>query len=315
MNSLRHTVLDRLVESQVYRDYERAFGEATGLPLALCVADDWHLTHHGNRHENPLCAYLSTVNKSCAACLQTQHDLNALAREQTRTITCYAGLCETAVPLQVGGRVIGFLRTGEVMAHEPSEMHYRKVLKSLKNIGVDLDLDRVREAYFHTPVMSARRYESVLMLLQIFAQHLSMVAGQIVFQSENDEMPAITRAREFILLRHAENLTLGSVAAAVHMSTFYFCKQFKRTTGLSFTEYLSGVRIQQAREEMLKPHARVSEVAYTVGFQSLTHFNRVFKKLNGESPTVYRARMCERLRRRSLGRGAAPRAGSAASRR
>ena len=41
----------------------------------------------------------------------------------------------------------------------------------------------------------------------------------------------------------------------------------------------------------MKPNTRVSEVAYEVGFQSLTHFNRVFKKLNGESPTTYRTHL------------------------
>ena len=50
-------------------------------------------------------------------------------------------------------------------------------------------------------------------------------------------------------------------------------------------------RIGKAKEQLLKPNARVSEVAYEVGFQSLTHFNRVFKKLSGESPTAYRAHL------------------------
>jgi AraC-like DNA-binding protein len=104
-------------------------------------------------------------------------------------------------------------------------------------------------------------------------------------------VPAIVKAREFINSHHMEELSLTAVARVVHMSTFYFCKQFKKATGLCFTDYLSRVRIERAKEQLLKPHARVSEVAYEVGFQSLTHFNRVFKKLNGESPTNYRTHL------------------------
>jgi len=70
-------------------------------------------------------------------------------------------------------------------------------------------------------------------------------------------------------------------------STFYFCKMFK-ATGINFTDYLSRVRIEKAKNLLLNPNTRVSEVAYAVGFQSLTHFNRMFHKLAGRSPTEYR---------------------------
>jgi AraC-like DNA-binding protein len=82
------------------------------------------------------------------------------------------------------------------------------------------------------------------------------------------------------------------------MSTFYFCKMFKKVTGINFTDYLSRVRIEKAKNLLLNPNLRVSEIAFEVGFQSLTHFNRVFKKLLGQSPTEYAraiARALERL--------------------
>jgi AraC-like DNA-binding protein len=74
----------------------------------------------------------------------------------------------------------------------------------------------------------------------------------------------------------------------MHVSTFYFCKMFKKATGLTFTDYLSRVRVEKAKALLLNPHLRISEIAYDVGFQSLTHFNRMFRKIVGQSPTVYR---------------------------
>jgi AraC-like DNA-binding protein len=284
-------VLERLSNSQIYKDYERAFGETTGLPLTLSPADDWHLAHSGRRHENPFCALIAKQNKACAACMQTQCELTGAAHDQPRTVTCFAGLSETAVPLRVGEQLIGFLRTGEVLSHEPTARDFSRVARRLEGLGIKMDSEKLRDAYFQSPVFSPKRYESVLQLLRIFAQHLSMVANQVVFQSENAEPLNITRAREFINANHTEDLSLSAAAQAAHMSTFYFCKQFKKATGLSFTEYLSRVRIEKAKEQLLKPNARVSEVAYEVGFQSLTHFNRVFKKLNGESPTTYRTHL------------------------
>ena len=72
------------------------------------------------------------------------------------------------------------------------------------------------------------------------------------------------------------------------MSTFYFCKTFKKTTGLNFTHYVSRVRVEKSKSLLLNRNYRISEIAYEVGFQSLTHFNRVFKRIAGESPTHYR---------------------------
>jgi len=281
-------VLERLSHSQTYKDYERAFGEATGLPLTLIPVDDWHLAHHGRRHENPFCAMLANQNKACAACLRTQQELADTAKEQPQTVTCAAGLAETAVPLRVGEKVIGFLRTGEVMLHNPTQRDFARASRRLLELGVKVDSKELREAYFHTRVVSPKQYESMVRLLEIFAEHLAIVAHQVVFRSENAEAPNVTRAREFIAANHAEELSLSTVAKAVHMSTFYFCKQFKKATGFTFTDYVSRVRVEKAKELLLKPHARVSEVAFESGFQSLTHFNRVFRRLNGESPTNYR---------------------------
>ena len=110
-------------------------------------------------------------------------------------------------------------------------------------------------------------------------------------QQANAEPPVIRQARQFILEHQADELSLSTVAKAVNTSTFYFCKMFKRATGLHFTQYLARVRIEKARNLLLNPNLRVSEIAYEVGFQSLTHFNRVFKKITGLSPTDYRKQL------------------------
>ena len=98
----------------------------------------------------------------------------------------------------------------------------------------------------------------------------------------------ITKAKRFIEEHHTENLSLGQVSTAVHTSVFYFCKLFKKVTGINFTEFVSRTRVEKAKNLLLNPNLRISEIAYEVGFQSLTHFNRVFKKVVGESPTTYR---------------------------
>jgi AraC-like DNA-binding protein len=66
---------------------------------------------------------------------------------------------------------------------------------------------------------------------------------------------------------------------------------FRKITGINFTDYLARLRIERAKNLLLNPNLRISEIAFEVGFQSLTHFNRVFKRVLGQSPTDYRLQL------------------------
>ena len=165
---------------------------------------------------------------------------------------------------------------------------FPEVAQLLVQWGIGDDLKKVEEAWLQSRVVSRKQYQSALRLLEIFAQHLSMVANQLVIQRKQSEPSSIARARQFILEHRGEELSLATVAKAANMSSYYFCKTFKKVTGLNFTDYLARVRIEKAKELLLNPNARVSEVVFEVGFQSITHFNRIFKRHVGKSPTEYR---------------------------
>jgi AraC-like DNA-binding protein/ligand-binding sensor protein len=285
------SLIEALVNSKVFQEYERAFTEATGMPVALRPVETWQLPHHGKRNEGPFCALISERSRACASCLQVQERLSEMATQEACTVGCPNGLCDTAVPVRLGDRLIGFLQTGQVFRKRPTESQFERALRQVSEWGVDVDVGTLREAYFNSKVIPPRQHEAVVKLLSIFAQHLSMLSNQVVVQQENAEPPVITRAKEYIHEHQTENLRLGHVAKAVNTSTFYFCKMFKKVTGINFTDYLSRVRIEKSKNLLLNPNLRVSEIAFEVGFQSLTHFNRVFKKILGQSPTEYRAQL------------------------
>ena len=281
-------LVEKLTRSAIYRDYVRAFSAATGLPLALRPVEHWQLGMHGAANENPFCKLMTRSNRACAACLEAQRKLTEKAGDRSRTVTCFAGLSDSAVPIHIGDQLIGFLQTGQVFLKQPTKFRFDQTARKLVDWGVNVDLGKAREAYFHTKVLTKKQYRSVLQLLEIFGRHLSILSNQITVESSASEPASVSRAKQFIAQNQDGALCLASVAKAVNTSTFYFCKLFKRTTGLTFTDYLARVRIEKAKTLLLDPNPRVSEVAYDVGFQSLTHFNRVFKKIVGQSPTSFR---------------------------
>jgi AraC-like DNA-binding protein len=286
-----NNLVETLAGSDVYQSYERAFSEAIGLPLALRPVESWQLPHHGQRRENPFCAMMAAKSRACAACLQVQQKLSESARHEAASETCQAGLSDTAVPVRLGDKLVAFLHTGQVFRRKPTAVQFDRVTKLAADWGVDVDREKLSTAYFNTRVLSTKEHEAMVKLLEIFAQHLSIVSNQVVVQQQNAEPPVIARAKEFIKQNQTEDISLGQVAKAVNTSTFYFCKLFKKFTGINFTDYVSRQRIESAKNLLLNPNLRVSEIAYEVGFQSLTHFNRVFKRIIGQSPTEYRGQL------------------------
>jgi len=281
----------QLKSAQIFRDYERAFRETTGLPLAIRPVETFDLPLHGDPKENPFCALMATSNRSCAACLQLQKRVEEEARVEPKTLKCFAGLCDSAVPVRVGDNLIAFLQTGQVLLHKPSQAAFTRATRELVRWGAEVDVKRLEEAFFQTRVVTPRQYESIVRLLTIFAQHLSTLSNQLMVREAAAESPAIVKARAYILAHHAEELSLSEIARVVNMSAFYFCKTFRKATGMTFTSYIARVRVEKVKNLLLNPHKRVSEAAYEAGFQSLSQFNRVFHRIAGESPTSYRARV------------------------
>jgi len=103
------------------------------------------------------------------------------------------------------------------------------------------------------------------------------------------ESARIRKARDFIEQHWAEELSLGQVARAANTSPNYFSEKFKEATGTNFVKYVARTRFEKAEGLLRNADLRVSEIAFAVGFQSLSQFNRVFKKFAGQSPTEYRA--------------------------
>jgi AraC-like DNA-binding protein len=108
----------------------------------------------------------------------------------------------------------------------------------------------------------------------------------------------IWKARRFIHDHSDEELSLTKVSKFVNISANHFSETFKEVTGVNFVDYVARTRTEKARELLQNSNLRISEIAFAIGFQSLSQFNRVFKKLTGKSPSAYCAAHARRTRGR-----------------
>src|SRR6516225_10621778 len=288
-------LVDTLRRSKLFRSYEQVFSEATGLPLTLRPVDYWQLEHQGKKNQNPFCAMLAERPAALSVCLQAHQDIIDHTGLIPHTVTCPFGLTETAIPVKLGAQIIGYLRIGQVLRHAPAKSDSSKVSRELERHGVRFT-GELRKAWERTPMIPPQKYNATVRLLAFFADQLSALSNLLVTEKNNAEPPLVLKAREYIDKHKAEEISLADVARAAGASVFHFCKVFHKSTGLKFTDYVSRVRLEDARTQLLNPNLRDSEIAYDVGFQSLTEFNRTFRRVFGQSPTEFRARVSSRNR-------------------
>ncbi len=295
--SFENTLLGRIVQSDRFKIYQDAFRLTTGLPLRLVSADADHWSLDENTtNRSPFCEALNLCTDAYTACRDTNRRLMREAEVNgPSTCCCFAGLCATAVPVKMGASVVGFLKTGQVFTKIPSEAQFAEMLGSLgRKTLSESSINQLKSAYMSTRAVDPQRYDSMVTLLQTFAEQLSEHAESLAIIDEGSEPAAITRARKFIHANVDQPLPLGQVAREAGLSESHFCRLFKDSTGLTLTDYVNRCRIDWAKRELLRPEVRISEIAFLVGYQSLSQFNRSFARIAGVSPTQYRNQRLDR---------------------
>jgi YesN/AraC family two-component response regulator len=106
---------------------------------------------------------------------------------------------------------------------------------------------------------------------------------------ETDETTTLIRQSiYYIHQNYTDNITLEDVAENVHLNPSYFSSQFNKKTGVSFTSYVSRLRVERAKKLLKKTEMTLNDIAASLGFCSQSYFSFVFKKHVGVSPKQYR---------------------------
>lgn len=252
----RERFIKNLAESDLFQEYQKAFHTLTDLPLSLDALPDGQTVDKPDTHRG------------------------------------VAGMMETIVPVRVGKTPVAVLKTGGVRLTAATAEAFAPVAKAmLESDHSAAEIRAARVHFEHAPVMSPERYDAAISILGSFAIQLGEGAHRLLFANASHEPEVVRNAKVFIHNHLAEPMSLEGVARAVSVSPFHFCKLFKRSTGLTFTDFVNRARVEKAKRMLMRPDARITEVAYDVGFQSLSHFNRSFRRIAAESPSQFRSRM------------------------
>jgi AraC-like DNA-binding protein len=280
-------LIERLRSSELFQSYREIFLNSTGLPLDLkSVRNQQSEDDSVNAGGSRLCQILNSLGRLCKPCAEAHNSIRSNETKGVRSIRCFAGLCETVVPVIHGQQVLAQLMTGHISHEKPSRdgfLKLKEILGTDKNKEVELE-----RSYFEIAVIRLEQYQAMTTLLAAFALQLGDLAGQIVLELRHEKSDCIASAKDYIEEMIYEPIYLDEVASEVHMSRYYLCRRFKQATGRTLTEYVTDRRVKIAESMLEKTSMRVADIAFEVGFQSLSQFNRCFHRINGFTPTQYR---------------------------
>ncbi|GJM76485.1 hypothetical protein HMSSN036_87010 [Paenibacillus macerans] len=103
----------------------------------------------------------------------------------------------------------------------------------------------------------------------------------------------VIKAKQYLEGNYQQTCSVQTVAAYVHVTPNYFSNLFKKETGISFTHYVSQLRIEKAKALLQGTRLRMTEIAERVGFENSSYFTVVFKQITGQSPRAFRKQYIE----------------------
>ena len=138
--------------------------------------------------------------------------------------------------------------------------------------------------------ISANQDESMLklMLLQFFLLLQRQEKVYISSVEKKMQNKQISKIINYINNEYANDITLESIANYFGLNTTYLSRFFKKQTGFNFSAYLNNLRISKAVNILSSTDYNITETALSVGFHSSNHFCKVFKKIMGISPLLYK---------------------------
>lgn len=164
---------------------------------------------------------------------------------------------------------------------------HSQLQSSLEKCALELIDEYEKKDYAYALSLNARLFDIIVIISRYLAEE-SGYAGAAHRPKKRAAIGQINEAFEYIQNNYPSDITLKDVSSSVGFSEYHFSRLFKDYTGMTFLSFLNSYRIKQAEKLLRQSDKPILDIALESGFNSLTTFNRIFKKYKGCSPTFYR---------------------------
>lgn len=253
-----------------------------GSNLHICVA---FLGECGNRktrlaysqaiHNKPVCLAIKELPDGLKSCYRCRNIVQKAVVQRRKSMAgfCTNGVYEYCRPVVYEDRVICVIYVGNILLADPCQ---RKRLEA-----------RVGSALLET--MDERcAPQDCVKIADVLESYITFLFDHYGIESDAFD-PLIENVRNYIRENMEYGFSMDELAAAFNYAPKYMGQIFKMRTGKTVKEYCNRLKIDQAKQLLVDTDMSVESIAVRVGFNSMTYFDRVFRKLTQMSPQVYRS--------------------------
>lgn len=282
---------DDLAVSSLVRRSLKSFSAVTGLPVILAPPHLIAKALSFGKQDNEFCRCLWNSG-GCVECGLIQKELyrRLNGKFKAHWINCGAGIIQFGVPVIVGGRNVATLLGGKARVQPADDGQLKAFVNGLGVERTQEELHELGAAYSRSPALTMSQLRKSLSLLDSLARLFGEAIAKHPSQVPSADPPYLAKAKAYVQQHLGERLSTRQLADVLHLSEAYFCRLFRRLTGVTCRAYVAQARVETAKTRLLSSGDTITEIGYVAGFQSVSDFNRVFKSNVGTSPSEFRRR-------------------------
>ena len=140
----------------------------------------------------------------------------------------------------------------------------------------------------HESFHSVQRFFDILYELAKYNDARELATSSFAKVEVSSESRRVLKVKDYINTHYKDEIRLDDLAQLVGMTPTAFSRFFRLRTGKALSEYIVDVRLGNAARRLVNTTDSVSEICYTCGFNTLSNFNRLFRKRKGCNPTEFR---------------------------
>lgn len=225
----------------------------------------------------------------CKRC-DSRGGLDANRQQKPSIYVCHMGLVDFAIPITVNDSYVGAVMAGQIKVDDNPELERVTDKKNEAALGGDLKI-----LYSLLPKMSYERVKALADMLFSLYNYVTLEAAKKISDMKSaveaineNAPPLLLPAVNYISENHNKRIKLETLSALCGISPSYFSKTFKKAFGEGLSEFINRLRVERAKELLIKTRKTVGDIAYETGFDECGYFIKIFKRLTDFTPGAYR---------------------------
>lgn len=180
----------------------------------------------------------------------------------------------------------------KIKKEKPSIQNLRDVLLrivgDLQYVLGQIDVRIIENRHIEDNISNLDQYHSIQEIEEVLYEYLEEVTTEVNQNKKNRMEQKLQSAIEYMEEHFRVDIPLNTVAEVAHLNPSYFSTCFKKYTGYSVVDYITKLRIDEAKHCLEDQELKISEIAEKIGFRDAKYFAKIFKKNVGVTPSEYR---------------------------